>query len=208
MAVPAVAAALMSLVEQSLGVNGSSALFVIVVLLVSRFGGIAPAVLSAIVSGLLLNYYFTPTLYSFTIAEPANVISILVLLVVAVAVAVLVDASAKRARQARRASREAELLTSFAGSVLRGDDLPALLERLRETYSQCRVSILRASSGPVSSVGEHPPATVNEATTLCEVGDGMYTLLLSGPELHAHDRRVLSAVANQAVAGMGYWFMT
>jgi len=129
-AVPAVAAALMSLVEQSLGVNGSSALFVIVALLVSLFGGIAPAVLSAIVSGLLLNYYFTPTLYSFTIAEPANVISILVLLVVAVAVAALVDASAKRARQARRASREAELLTSFAGSVLRGDDLPALLERL------------------------------------------------------------------------------
>ncbi len=191
----------MSLVEQSLGVNGSSALFVIVVLLVSLFGGIAPAVLSAIVSGLLLNYYFTPPLYSFTIAEPANVITILVLLVVAVAVAALVDASAKRARQARRASREAELLTSFAGSVLRGDDLPALLERLRETYSQRGVSILHTSSGgPVSSVGEHPPATAEEATTLCEVGDGMYTLALSGPELHAHDRRVLSAVANQAVA--------
>ncbi|MDQ2795827.1 MAG: sensor histidine kinase KdpD, partial [Actinomycetota bacterium] len=199
-AVPAAATALMSLVEQSLGVGGSSALFVIVVLLVSLFGGIAPAVLSAIVSGLLLNYYFTPPIYSFTIAEPANVITILVLLVVAVAVAALVDASAKRARQARRASQEAELLTSFAGSVLRGDDLPALLERLRETYSQRGVSILHASSGPVSSVGEHPPETADEATTLCEVGDGMYTLALSGHELHAHDRRVLSAVANQAVA--------
>ena len=42
---------------------------------------------------------------------------------VAVAVAALVDGAAKRAREARRASQEAELLALFAGSVLRGADL-------------------------------------------------------------------------------------
>ena len=60
----------------------------------------------------------------------------MVLLRIAVAVAVLVDAAANRAREARRASQEAELLTLFAGSVLRGADLDTLLERVRETYSQ------------------------------------------------------------------------
>ena len=47
----------------------------------------------------------------------------MVLLVIAVAVAVLVDVAAKRRPEARRASQEAELLTLFAGSVLRGADL-------------------------------------------------------------------------------------
>ena len=43
----------------------------------------------------------------------------------------------------RRASQEAELLALFAGSVLRGADLTTLLERVRETYSQRAVSLLR-----------------------------------------------------------------
>ena len=67
----------------------------------------------------------------------------MVLLVVAVAVAALVDGAANRAREARRASQEAELLALFAGSVLRGADLATLLERVRETYSQRAVSLLR-----------------------------------------------------------------
>ena len=72
---------------------------------------------------------------------------IVVLLLVAVAVAALVDGAASRAREARRASQEAELLALFAGSVLRGADLDTLLERVRETYSQRAVSMLREGDG-------------------------------------------------------------
>ena len=75
------------------------------------------------------------------------------LLVVAVAVAALVDGAAKRAREARRASREAELLALFAGSVLRGADLDTLLERVRETYSQRAVSLLRVAATTGRIVG-------------------------------------------------------
>ena len=85
--------------------------------------------------------------------------TIVVLLLVAVAVAALVDGAANRAREARRASQEAELLALFAGSVLRGADLDTLLERVRETYSQRAVSLLR--EGPdgatiVACVGNDP----------------------------------------------------
>ena len=73
----------------------------------------------------------------------------MVLLLVAVAVAALVDGAASRTREARRASQEAELLALFAGSVLRGADLDTLLERVRETYSQRAVSILREGTGIV-----------------------------------------------------------
>ncbi|AQA23593.1 universal stress family protein [Rhodococcus sp. MTM3W5.2] len=197
--VPSAAALVMGAVNRSFGWGGESALFFIVVLLVALLGGVAPAALSALISGLLLNYFFTPPLRSFTIAEPDNFITTVVLLVIAVAVAVLVDAAAKRAREARRASKEAELLALFAGSVLRGADLPALLEKVRETYAQQSVSMIRRGHGVVSSVGPDPLATVDEADTVCEVSDGEYALALRGDELHARDRRVLLAVANQAV---------
>ncbi|MBO0679385.1 sensor histidine kinase KdpD [Mycolicibacterium sp. S2-37] len=181
-----------------LGVAGESALFFVGVLLVALLGGVAPAALSAVFSGLLLNYFLITPRHTFTIAEPDSALTIVVLLAVAVAVAALVDSAASRTREARRASREAELLTLFAGSVLRGADLTMLLERVRETYSQRAVSLLRAGTGIVACVGEDPCADVETADTAIEVGDDEFWLLMSGRRLAAHDRRVLSAVAGQA----------
>src|SRR6185369_854836 len=95
-------------------------------------------------------------------------------LLVAVAVAALVDGAASRSREARMASQEAELLALFAGSILRGADLDTLLERVRETYSQRSVSLLR--EGPdgsviVGRVGDDPCLEVDSADTAIEVGD-------------------------------------
>ena len=106
--------------DRFMGIGGESALFFVGVLVVALLGGVAPAALSAVLSGLLLNYFLTEPRYTFTIAEPDSAVTELVLLVVAVAVAALVDNAAKRTREARRASQEAELLALFAGSVLRG----------------------------------------------------------------------------------------
>lgn len=185
--------------------GGESALFFVGVLLVGLLGGVAPAVLSAVLSGLLLNYFFITPRHSFTIAEPNSAITELVLLLVAVAVAVLVDGAAKRSREARRASQEAELLTLFAGSVLRGADLDTLLERVRETYSQRAVSMLREDTVDgrvrgriVASVGANACGTVDSADTAIEVGDDQFWMLLGGRRLAARDRRVLHAVATQA----------
>ncbi|BAX94107.1 sensor protein KdpD [Mycobacterium shigaense] len=204
--VPSVICAVtVKLLDRYLDTGGESALFFVGVLLVGLFGGIAPAALSAVLSGLLLNYYLIAPRHSFTIAEPNSAITELVLLLVAVAVAVLVDFAAKRTREARRASQEAELLTLFAGSVLRGADLETLLERVRETYSQRAVSMLREQSDDhdkngyiVASVGRDPCVTVDSADTAIEVGDDEFWMLMAGKKLSARDRRVLTAVAKQA----------
>ncbi|HEX9498292.1 MAG TPA: ATP-binding protein, partial [Mycobacterium sp.] len=117
----------------------------------------------------------------------------------AVAVAALVDGAASRAREARRASQQAELLALFAGSVLRGADLDTLLERVRETYSQRAVSLLREGSGIVGCVGTDPCVDVDNADTAIEVGDDEFWMLMAGRKLSTRDRRVLGAVAKQAV---------
>lgn len=186
------------LLDPLLGVAGESALFFIGVLVVALLGGVAPAALSAVLSGFLLNYFLVDPRYTFTIAAPDSAVTVVVLLAVAVAVAALVDSAAKRAREARWASREAELLALFAGSVLRGADLTALLERVRETYLQKSVSLLREGSGVVACVGENPCADVESADTAIEVGDDEFWLLMTGRRLPARDRRVLGAVATQA----------
>ncbi|MGB3663955.1 ATP-binding protein [Mycolicibacter algericus] len=183
--------------------TGQSALFVVGVLVVALLGGIAPAVLSALLSGVLLNYFLLAPRRDFTIAEHDAAVTEVVLLLVAVAVAVLVDSAAKRAREAGRASREAELMTLFAGSVLRGADLDTLLERVRETYAQRAVSLVRIPAGTarpevVASVGEQPCTSVDLADTTIDVGDDEFWMLMVGRQLASRDRRVLSVVARQA----------
>ncbi|WP_131809557.1 DUF4118 domain-containing protein, partial [Mycolicibacter sinensis] len=189
-----------------LRLGGESALFFVGVLVVALLGGVAPAMLSAVVSGLLLNYFLIDPRHSFTIAETDSAITEIVLLLVAVAVAALVDSTAKRSREAGRASREAELMTLFAGSVLRGADLDSLLERVRETYTQRSVSLVRVPSGAaapeqpevVASVGENPCMSVALADTAIDVGDNEFWMLMAGRQLASRDRRVLSVVARQA----------
>lgn len=200
--VPAALTAMAVLVlDPYLGLSGESALFFIGVLAVALLGGAAPAALSAVLSGLLINYFLAEPRHTFTISEPDSAITIAVLLVVAVAVAALVDGAAKRAREARRASQEAELLAHFAGSVLRGADPVALLERVREVYSQRSVSLLRESAEGTTAVacaGNDPCLDLGDADTAVEAGDDEFWLVLGGRRLSARDRRVLGAVAKQA----------
>ena len=197
--VPSAICALVALLlDPYLGIGGESAIFFIGVVVVALLGGVAPAILSALLSGLLLNYFLIEPRYTFTIAEPDSAVTIVVLLLVAIAVAVLVDGAAIRAREAKQASQEAELLALFAGSVLRGADLDTLLERVRETYSQRAVSLLREGSGIVGCVGKDPCVDVDTADTAIEVGDDEFWLLMAGGKLAARDRRVLGAVAKQA----------
>src|ERR1700742_1283700 len=204
----AICALAVTVLDPYLDTSAESALFFVGVLLVGLLGGVAPAALSAVLSGLLLNYYLIAPRHSFTIAEPSSATTELVLLLIAVAVAVLVDFAAKRAWEARRASQEAELLTLFAGSVLRGADLETLLERVREAYGQRAVTMLRGSGDEarvagnngqvVAAVGIDPCIKVDFADTAIEVGDNEFWMLLAGRKLFARDRRVLGGVAGQA----------
>jgi two-component system, OmpR family, sensor histidine kinase KdpD len=187
--------------DPQLDIGGKTAIFFAGVIAVALFGGVAPAVLAGMLSGALLVYFIAEPRFSFTVDNPSNAVTIVVLLGVAMAIAVLVDAAASRAREARRATQEAELLALFAGSVLRGADLATLLERVREAYSQRAVCLVRDVDGHqqlVASVGKNPCATVDSADTAVKVGDEEFWMLMSGRALTGRDRRVLGVVATQA----------
>ncbi|MEU1980899.1 sensor histidine kinase KdpD [Nocardia sp. NPDC019395] len=185
------------LLDGPLQLGGLSAVFFVGVVTVALLGGVVPAAVSAMLSGLLLNWFFADPRYSLTIAQPDSFVTVVVLLFVAVAVAALVDAAAERARQARRATQQADLLTLFSGAVLYGADLTNLLEQIRETYGLRAVSLIRGEQ-VVAAVGIDPPSRTGEAENSVQAGDAASRLLLAGRSLAAIDRPVLNAVANQA----------
>ncbi|MDR0344263.1 MAG: DUF4118 domain-containing protein, partial [Nocardiopsaceae bacterium] len=132
-------------------------IFLAAVIGVALVGGLVPALLEAIAGSLLLNYYFTPPIHRFTIAEANNVFALGVFVVVAVAVSLVVDQAARRTRQAARAGAESELLTTTAGNVLRGQrSVEAVLERVREAFALESVTLLECRRGDDGNVRAAP----------------------------------------------------
>jgi two-component system sensor histidine kinase KdpD len=122
--------------------------YLLVVVGVAAIGGLAAAVAAAVAASLLLNFYFTPPLHTFTISDPNNSVAVVILVVVAVVVAVVVDRSARRSHQAAHARAEATSLSAISGSVLRGRrGVGDLVGQMREMLSLDAVA-LQVHSGP------------------------------------------------------------
>jgi two-component system sensor histidine kinase KdpD len=109
-------------------------IYLVAVVAVAVVGGFWPAVLAAVTSSLLLNWYFTKPLHTLTIADPQNLLALLLFVTVAVTVSSVVHLAAHRAQQAARSSEEAAELLALAQTVLGGHDTPAtVLEHLTAT---------------------------------------------------------------------------
>ncbi|WP_406003468.1 ATP-binding protein [Streptomyces sp. NBC_00829] len=200
---PALLTLMLNTALPDLGLANDMLLFLTCTVAAALLGGLLPALASAAVGSLLLNYYFTPPLHQLTIADPKNIVAIAIFVSVAVSVASVVDLAARRTHQAARLRAESEALSFLAGSVLRGEDsLDALLERLRETFAMDSVALLERASevdawSTTAAVGTHPVTRPDDADVDMPVNDTL-ALALSGRALPAEDRRVLGAFAAQA----------
>ncbi|WP_406132838.1 ATP-binding protein [Streptomyces zaomyceticus] len=186
------------------GLANEMQLFMAVTVAAALLGGMWPALASATVGSLLLNWYFTPPVHTWTIADPENIFAFFVFFAVAASVASVVGLAARRTQQAARLRAESETLSLLAGSVLRGDtSLEALLDRVRETFAMESVALLERTSDVdpwtcVGSVGQaRPVARPEDADVDMPVSDHL-ALALTGRVLPAEDRRVLGAFASQA----------
>ncbi|MEU5897112.1 MULTISPECIES: sensor histidine kinase KdpD [Streptomyces] len=201
---PTLLTLLLTHVDADLGLANDMLLFLTLTVAAALVGGLIPALASAAVGSLLLNYYFTPPLHLWTVSNNKNIVAIAVFVGVAVSVASVVDLAARRTHQAARLRAEAEILSFLAGSVLRGEtSLEALLERVRETFAMESVALLERAGDTdpwtcAGSVGDgRPLERPEDADVDMPVGDHM-ALALSGRVLPAEDRRVLAAFAAQA----------
>ncbi|HKB21121.1 MAG TPA: ATP-binding protein [Gaiellaceae bacterium] len=192
---PPVLAYILSTMRGQVGLPSVLLLFLLLVVWVSAIGGLWPALLAAVSGFLLVNWYFTPPLYTFTIGEGENVLALAVFLAVAVTVSLFVDLAARRSVQGRRAKAEAEALARLAGSA----PVDTVLDSLRRVLNTDGAAVLHRTENGwriEATSGGRIPDTPDAATTTIELDDE-HVLVLGGRPIRAEDQRVLEAFSKE-----------
>lgn len=136
---------------------GLGVIYLLSVLAIAIRRGEIPALITAVLSMLTLNYLFIPPLHEFAIAYSHDVAELVVLLIVAVVVGRLAALARHRQAEAEtRASealaheREATLLAEVASTILAGHAITAQLERLGGRFAEAMgAREARLELGPV-----------------------------------------------------------
>ena len=187
-----------------LDLSSDLVLYLLAVVVVALVGGLYPALITAVAAGLLADYYFTFPLHSFGMERLTEIVALVVFIATAALVGTAAGTAARRTHQAARATAEARALSRLATAMAHGEDLPALLEQVRENFALTAVSMLERDSknaaGPrwyvIASAGEQPPEQPYDADVESPVDDTL-TLAARGHGLNADDQRLLSVCAAQ-----------
>ena len=179
-------------------------LFLALVVATAAVGGRAPAFTAAFLGSLSANWYFTPPLYRFTIADAENIVALIVFLVVAGVVSTFVVAAAERAVDANRARAEARTLAGLAADVGASDPLPVLVSHLQSAFGLDAAAVLRAEGdgwAVEAAAGEPVPGNPDEAAIVEPLAPGI-VLCLVGEQIAAEDRYVLNAFCAHLAAAL------
>ena len=208
--------------RSQVGLSTALSAYLILVIVIAVVGGVGPALLGSVAGFLLLNWYFTPPIHTFTIADTRDIAALAMFLLTAGVVSVLVDISARRTEAANRARADARMLARAAGRMVapEGDPLPALLGELMHAFRVTSASILRnvVESNPfgvtsatdaqardrwttVAAVGDQPPLAPVEATAVVPLTD-REVLALSGRPMSPGEREILTAFAAQLATAL------
>jgi two-component system sensor histidine kinase KdpD len=175
-------------------------IYLVAVVGLAVVGGFWAAVLAAVSACLLLNWFFTPPVHTFTIDKPQNLLALLLFVTVAVAVSSVVHLAARRALQAAASREEATLLLALAQTVLGGSDTPAaVLDHLTRTLGG-RAELQENVSGGWVRIAASGSAAEGEPGTRIPVRD---TLMLEVTgQTGAVTPGLLAGFAAQAAAAL------
>ena len=196
---PPALAVLLAQLRDELGLPSVLLLFLLLVVGVSAVGGLWPALAAAVSGFLLVNWYFTPPLYTFTISEGENILALVVFLLVAAIVSGFVALAARRAAEAARTRTEAEALARLAGSA----PVSAVLEGLVGVLALEGAAVLhREGTGwrIDSASGDRAPESPDAASSTIDL-DAEHVLALAG-HVRSEDERVLEAFAKEIAASV------
>jgi two-component system sensor histidine kinase KdpD len=190
--------------------TGALPLLLLGAVIVAAVGGLFPGIAAGLVGFGLADWYFIPPLHSWTINHGGDAVALIVFVIMAVVVSLLGDQLARRRLEVARARGESQALARLAGGALVSghEALPQLVSELRTMFGLDAVAILSPTSettrnGTIvrgwqvqASAGAPVPATPDDAPFSADLGDGA-VLVLSGSDLQADDRKLLTAFVAQ-----------
>jgi two-component system sensor histidine kinase KdpD len=166
--------------EEGAGVRDASTVFLLAVALVAYLRGSWAAVAAAVGAFLTYNFLFVPPRFTFQVADPQHILTLIILLVVGVGIGRLTGLQRDHAQRSERREREARALFSLSreiGSARRlKDALPELVAALGVEARMERVWIgLGGTWAQEQSVAATDPAADLP-------GGGPHSVLRRGPD--------------------------
>ena len=146
--------------------------FLIAVLMISAFWGLAEAVFLAILAAFAFNYYFLPPIGTLTIADPQNWVALFAFLLTAVIASQLSERARREARSATERRHEVEQLYGFSQQLLSSDNLPELLNFIPRYV----VEFFGIDAAAIS-LSNHPDTYRSDPTTELDLRDLQMTTL-------------------------------
>ncbi len=146
--------------QQYLNVLNVSLVFLTAVLVVAVSSGLWPSLFACVLSVLVYNFFFLPPLYTFTIADPENVLALITFLVAAVIGSNLAAGTRAQAVAARARARTTEELLAFSrklAGVATLDDLLWATAYQIAAMLKLRVVILMPDGHDLTVKAGYPP---------------------------------------------------
>ncbi|MCU1361027.1 MAG: histidine kinase [Ilumatobacteraceae bacterium] len=217
--------------RDGLALESELLVFLAVVLLIAAIGGRLVGAVASVVASLLVNWFFVEPLHTLTVADPDNLVALMVFVAVAITVGSLVDSAARRSLDAARARVEAEALARAAATMAADPDpMPQLAEQLRTAAGLDAVRISRrvgdawtpiAAAGSIDDTGSTTPVPVVFAIgspgddsqgqghgqgqgQAQNQGGSRHRLELYGRPLSADDQRMLRALVDQLAVAIDH----
>ncbi|WP_214415562.1 sensor histidine kinase [Sphaerisporangium fuscum] len=195
-ALPALTAVLVAL-RGTLALESVLLLYLLAVVVVAVVGGTWPALVAAVASFLLANFFFAEPLGTFFVSGRDSLIALTVFLAVAVTVSVTVDMAARRRVAESRSRMEARIMSRVAAEPVAEASLSAVLNQVRSTFAMRSVALLERRGDGERQLGLVGPPLTGRPAISVTAGPGL-RLVGEGPQIFAEDRRVLSTLAQAA----------
>ncbi|HXY99357.1 MAG TPA: sensor histidine kinase KdpD [Stellaceae bacterium] len=153
--------------QQFLSVQNISLVFLTGILVSAIRFGLLPSLFACLVSVLIYNFFFLPPVYTFTIADPENVVALFFFLIVAVIASNLAGRTRNQVLTARSRARTTEELFAFsrklAGIGTLDDLLWATVYQIASMLKVRVVLLLPAGSAIAVRAGYPPEDQLDEA---------------------------------------------
>jgi len=157
------------LVEPWFGLENVDLVFMTGIVAVAARFGLWPSLLASVVASLCYNFFFLPPLYTFTIADPTNVLAFFFFIVMAVIVSNVAARVRTQAVTAMARARTTESLYSFSrklAGVGTLDDLLWATAYQAALMLKVRVVLLLPRGGTIAVAAGYPPEDVLDEADL------------------------------------------
>jgi len=196
--IPALTGALFAARAQ-LHLDGVLLIYLLAVVVVAVVGGLWPALLAAVGSFLLANWFMTAPYYTFRVNGSDQLVELVVFVVTAVLVSVTVDVGARNRVSAERHHLEAVVLSRLTSSEVGTATPETVLEQVRDVFNLAGVELTGAAALHVA------PVRVGDCTghlAMAVHTESGLTLRGYGTERFARDSRLLTTMAETAARAL------